>query len=282
MVTPTGHLLVWHACAWMQPTAIIMARALMQKSAPWMMWRTMSCPEVIFPAQPSLMRSRSPEPTSALCIRMSPSTSGVPTWSWYSSGAAPVPPSEPSTTMKSGVTPSSIMALHMASTSTREPTHSLKPIGLPSESSRSRAMKRMSSRGVVNAEWLAGEMHVCPTGTPRASAISSVTLAPGSTPPSPGLAPWESLMLMALTCGRVALRRKISGSKLPSASRVPKYPEPNSQKMSASCARWYPVSPPSPVSCANPPFAAPLFMASTAFLDREPKLMEEMLSREAS
>ena len=199
MVTPTGHLLVWQAWAWMHPTAIIMARALMQKSAPWMMWRTMSWPEVIFPAHPSLMRSRRPEPTSALCMRIRPSTRGVPTWSWYSSGAAPVPPSPPSTMMKSGLTPSSIMALQMARISTREPTHSLNPMGLPPESSRSRATNRISSRGVVNAEWLAGEMQVCPSGTPRAAAISAVTLEPGSTPPRPGLAPWESLMLMALT-----------------------------------------------------------------------------------
>ncbi len=89
-------------------------------------------------------------------------------------------------------------------------------------------------------------------------------------------------MLMALTCGRLDFLRKASGSKLPFSSRVPKYPEPNSHMMSASWARWYLVSPPSPVSCANPPMAAPLFMASTAFLDREPKLMEEMFSSEAS
>jgi len=34
---------------------------------------------------------------------------------------------------------------------------------------------------------------------PRISAISGVTFAPGSIPPSPGLAPWESLISIALT-----------------------------------------------------------------------------------
>ena len=83
-------------------------------------------------------------------------------------------------------------------------------------------MKRTSSRGVVKALWLAGEMQSSPSGTPRALAISELTLAPGSTPPSPGLAPWESLMVTALTSGSRDFSRKAAGSKPPSASRVPK------------------------------------------------------------
>ena len=59
-----------------------------------------------------------------------------------------VPPSAPSTMMKSGVTPSASIALQVASTSTREPTHSLKPTGLPPANSRSRATNSTSSRGV--------------------------------------------------------------------------------------------------------------------------------------
>jgi hypothetical protein len=50
-----------------------------------------------------------------------------------------------------------------------------------------------SSMGVENAEWLDGEMQSFPSGTPRVSAISRDTLAAGSTPPCPGLAPWLSL-----------------------------------------------------------------------------------------
>ena len=45
------------------------------------------------------------------------------------------------------------------------------------------AMKRSISMGVENALCAAGEMQSWPTGTPRAAAISGVTLVPGSTPP---------------------------------------------------------------------------------------------------
>ena len=89
-------------------------------------------------------------------------------WSSYSAGAAPVPPSEPSTTMKSGAVPSSTIALQIASSSWRVPTHSLKPAGLPPASSRIWAMKRISSRGVENTLWPGGLTHVWPWGTPRA------------------------------------------------------------------------------------------------------------------
>lgn len=106
-----------------------------------------------------------------------------------SNGAAPVPPSAPSTTMKSGVVFSSSMALHTPRNSRREPTHSLNPTGLPSASSRILARKRTSSRGVAYTRWKGGEIMVRPSGTPRTFAISAVTLAPGSTPPMPGLAP---------------------------------------------------------------------------------------------
>ena len=77
----------------------------------------------------------------------------MPTWSEYSTGAAPVPPSAPSTVMKSGVTPSSSIALQIASSSTREPTQSLKPVGLPPASSRRWPMNRTSSRGVEKTWW---------------------------------------------------------------------------------------------------------------------------------
>jgi len=47
-----------------------------------------------------------------------------------------------------------------------------------------------------------GDTQSTPMGTPRAAAISSVTLGPGSTPPWPGLAPWLSFNSIILTCGR--------------------------------------------------------------------------------
>ena len=72
-------------------------------------------------------------------------------------------------------------------------------------------MKCISSTGVLNAEWRAGEMQSTPIGTPRASAISGVTLAPGSTPPWPGLAPCDSLISIILTCGSCACAANRSG-----------------------------------------------------------------------
>ena len=201
VATPTGHSLVWHFWAWMQPVAIIIARADMVKSAPWMRRLTMSEPVATLPAAPIFTMWRRPVPTSALWTSMRPSVSGVPMWSEYSSGAAPVPPSEPSTMMKSGAMRSSHMALHMASTSTREPTQNLMPIGLPPESSRSLPMKYTISRGVVKAEWDAGDRQSLSCGMSRASAISGVILEAGSMPPRPGLAPWDILMVMPLTSG---------------------------------------------------------------------------------
>ncbi len=63
-----------------------------------------------------------------------------------SSGAAPVPPSLPSTTMKSGVVPLSSMALQMARNSTGWPRQSLKPTGLPPDSPRNWSMKSIISQ----------------------------------------------------------------------------------------------------------------------------------------
>ena len=60
------------------------------------------------------------------------------------------------------------------------------------------------------------------TMTPRASAISSVTLGPGNTPPWPGLAPWLSLISTIFTWGERTFSTKCSGLKWPCASRQPK------------------------------------------------------------
>jgi hypothetical protein len=151
------------------------------------------------------MRWRRFSPTSELRTSSSPSCSGAPTWSVNSSGAAPVPPSAPSTTMKSGTMPVSSIALQMANHSQGWPMHSLKPVGLPPDSCRRRSMNCIISMGVENALCAAGLTQSTPTGTPRAAAISGVTLGPGSTPPWPGLAPWLSLSSIIFTCGSVAL-----------------------------------------------------------------------------
>ena len=77
--------------------------------------------------------------------------------------------------MKSGTMPVSSIALAMANHSQGWPMHSLKPVGLPPESSRSRSMNCIISIGVEKALWQAGETQSTPTGTPRAAAISGVT-----------------------------------------------------------------------------------------------------------
>ena len=118
--------------------------------------------------------------------------------------------------------PVSCIALAMLNHSHGWPMQSLKPVGLPPESSRSRSMKRIISIGVLNAACEAGETQSTHGWTPRASAISSVTLGPGSTPPWPGLAPCESLSSIIFTCGSRALAVKRSSEKLPSLPQQPK------------------------------------------------------------
>ena len=65
-------------------------------------------------------------------------------------------------------------------------------------------------------------MAVAAVKTPRVAAISGVTLGPGSTPPRPGLAPWDSLIEIALTEGSAAFSVNFSASKCPSGVRHPK------------------------------------------------------------
>ena len=115
--------------------------------------------------------------------------------------------------MKSGVMPVCTIALHIDRNSERAPMQSLKPTGLPPDRLRSVAMKCINSSGVVNAVCAGGDTTVRPTGTPRVSAISGVTFGPGSTPPSPGLAPWDSLIEIAFTVGSFAFSWNFSASK---------------------------------------------------------------------
>ena len=219
---PVGQRSLWQLRAWMQPSENMKARPALQKSAPIASVRAMSKPDVILPAAPTRTRSRRSTPTSVLCTSISASCSGTPMWLTNSTGAAPVPPSAPSTTMKSGRIPVSRMALATPNHSQGCPIASLKPTGFPPASSRSAATNSSRPTGDPKAECCAGEMQSTPTGTPRASAISGVTFAAGSMPPCPGLAPCDSLISTIFTCGSAALSAKRAGSKRPSASRQPK------------------------------------------------------------
>ena len=188
----------------MQPSAIIIPRAELQTSAPSASSFTMRKPDVILPLAITVTRSRTPNPTRALCTKIRLSISGEPMWSENSSGAAPVPPSAPSTLMKSGRMPVRCMALQIARNSRRLPTHSLSPTGLPSASSRRRATNSSSPTGVENVAWPGGEITSRPSGTPRMRAISGETFAAGRMPPWPGLAPCDNLISIILTDGRPA------------------------------------------------------------------------------
>src|ERR1700726_880180 len=77
------------------------AGAELHQSAPIAIARAMSKAVAIFPAAPMRMRSRALMPINALWTKLTPSRIGMPIWSMNSSGAAPVPPSLPSTTIKS-------------------------------------------------------------------------------------------------------------------------------------------------------------------------------------
>ena len=103
--------------------------------------------------------------------------------------------------MKSGRMPVCCIALAIPNHSHGWPIASLKPVGLPPESVRSRSTNCSNPIGVENALCFAGETQSTPCGTPRASAISFETFAAGSTPPCPGLAPCESLISIIFTCG---------------------------------------------------------------------------------
>src|SRR5262249_10347351 len=98
---PTGHLLVWQRWDWMQPTANMKARAELHQSAPSAIDLAIAEAVTILPLAPILNRSRTPAPTNVFSTVSSPSLSGAPRESENSSGAAPVPPSAPSTTTKS-------------------------------------------------------------------------------------------------------------------------------------------------------------------------------------
>ena len=112
------------------------------------------------------------------------------------------------------------------------------------------------------------------------AAISAVTLAPGSSPPRLGLAPWLSLTSIARTGAPATTSLSRSRLNRPSASRQPKYAVPI-WKISSPPMRWYGDSPPSPVLCRQPARAAPRLSASIALPDSAPKLIADTLTTDA-
>jgi len=125
-----------------------------------------------------------------------------------------------------------------------------------------------------------GALAVHPTGTPRMAAISGVTLAPGSMPPRPGLAPWLSLISMArirgggrhlidqtgkAECAVVIATAEVAGADLPD------------EVAAVEVVRRHP---PSPVVCRAPAMAAPLLSAVMAAPLSDPKLIAETLTND--
>ena len=82
------------------------------------------------PDAPIFTLSLNPAPLSALSTKTRPSRNGEPMLSENSVGAAPVPPSEPSTVMKSKFCPVSTIAFTIATNSQGWPMQSLMPTGL--------------------------------------------------------------------------------------------------------------------------------------------------------
>mmetsp|Transcript_43094 Transcript_43094/g.99831 ORF Transcript_43094/g.99831 Transcript_43094/m.99831 type:complete len:207 (-) Transcript_43094:828-1448(-) len=206
----------------MHPSANMKARAEFTESAPSAHLLTIPNPEKTRPDAMSFTCLRTPVPTSALWVRRNPSVRGMPIESENSKGAAPVPPSAPSTVMKSGQMPVSTIACARASSSSGLPTHILSPIGLPSDSSRNFAMKSINERGSLNAECAGGELQSSSIEMPRAAAMAGVILDLGSMPPCAGFAPCESLISIILTEGIAACSVKRIGSKPPSFALHPK------------------------------------------------------------
>ena len=159
------------------------------------------------------------------------------------------------------------------------PTADLMPTGSPVAAAiDSTNSMRVSTSS--KALWRLGLLQSTPTGIPRIAAISGVTFSPGSIPPRPGFAPWESLISIARTGAPSIVASSRSSENRPASSRQPKYAVPT-WKVSAPPLRWNSLSPPSPVLCRHPASAAPSFRAVIAAPDSEPKLMAEMFTTES-
>ena len=173
------------------------------------------------PAPANTTSRCSPAATKVWYTSAKPAWKGRATWSVKVSGPAPVPPSPPSTAMKSGPRPVEAMCQASSTQKLRAPTADLIPTGSPLASAR-RSTKSTRPATSSNSGWRSGLRTVTPTGTPRAAAMTGVTLAPGSTPPRPGLAPWLSFTSMAFTGAEATEAIKASMLNRPSSPRAPK------------------------------------------------------------
>src|SRR5215218_537662 len=113
-------------------------------------------------------------------------------------GDAPVPPSPPSMLTKSTPRPVSRISRASSCQNAMSPTADLIPSGRP-VSSASISTQSSSSSGLWNSACRDGLTQSRATGTPRVCAISGDTFAAGSSPPSPGFAPWLNFTSSART-----------------------------------------------------------------------------------
>ena len=137
------------------------------------------------------------------------------------SGAAPVPPSPPSIVTRSTPRPVSAISRTSSCQNDRSPTADLIPTGSPVSAASISTQSSIPSTS-ENSACRDGLTQSTPCGTPRVAAISAETLTPGSTPPSPGLAPWLSLTSSARTGADATVSLKRARSNRPFSSRQPK------------------------------------------------------------
>jgi phosphoglycerate kinase len=103
------------------------------------------------------------------------------------------------------------------------PMQSLNPTGSPPLSSRNLPMNSSRLFALWKAVWPGGETTVVCGSKSRIRAISGVFFTAGSTPPWPGLAPWEIFNSIIFTCRCAAtFSWNNFASKLPSGVRQPK------------------------------------------------------------
>jgi hypothetical protein len=152
VATPVGQRPEEQSRAWMQPNENMKGLAMLHQSAPNAQILTISYPLTIFPEAATLILSLNPAPLSALSTNTTASRNGLPRWSVNSTGAAQVPPSDPSTVMKSSSIPVSTIALTIATNSHGCPIQSFIPTGLPPDNSRSFSANWSNSLGVPNEE----------------------------------------------------------------------------------------------------------------------------------
>ncbi|MCY1532776.1 hypothetical protein D9M68_680650 [compost metagenome] len=98
-----------------------------------------------------------PNELSVCTTKDKASYNGIPILSENSKGAAPVPPSAPSTAIKSGIIPLIFMASHILINSCLFPIHNLKPIGFPSDSVLKKSINRSISIASEKALCAGGE-----------------------------------------------------------------------------------------------------------------------------